>query len=361
MASLIQKIPIAYLRHGLKTGLACLIAYESSRAMGLPYGYWAVISTVIVMQVYVADSVRMCLYRFFGTAMGAVIGIVSIWAFPAGELWNDAAIFTTLGFCAFMTRYSPRYRMAAITVSVVFVGSFGSPPDERTFYAMWRLLEITVGVGTAFLVSVLVFPERLEAHLNERLGGQMSQAALLCRGLTATFIHGEIAPPLEALQGLFTEVRMNRSNLTVVTHHELLRARRKRGGTLESLIHRIERICDHLAVMGHALENEALLKARFHMEKELEALGEACAVTLERMRDTAGHVPCHELDEALMMCDSHLLMLRSQGATRRFDLDMLAGFYEFYSALKALAQELRRGNTEPQPPLPAPNKGSGKE
>lgn len=351
MVSLIQNIPVAYLRHGIKTGLACLLAYEASRALGLPYGFWAVISTVIVMQVYVADSVKMCLYRFFGTAIGAVIGIAAIWAFPPGELWNDAAIFLTLGFCAFMTRYSPRYRMAAITVSVVFVGSFGSPTEERILYALLRVLEITVGVGIAFLVSVLVFPERLEAHLNERLNSQISQAADLCRELTTTFIYGETPPPLKALQELSAQVRMNRGNLTGITHHELLLARRRRGNTLESMIHRLERTCDHLAVMGHALENEALLKERFHMETELEVLSEACAATLEQIRDTPGSVDCRNLQDALTACDTRLLALRKEGATLRFDLDILAGFYEFYSALKTLAQELMRSNAGEQPSM----------
>ncbi len=340
MVSFIQNIPVAYLRHGLKTGLACLIAYEGSRAMGLPYGFWAVISTVIVMQVYVADSVRMCLYRFFGTAMGAIIGITAIWLFPPGDLWNDLAIFLTLGFCAFMTRYSPRYRMAAITVSVVFVGSFGSPTEERILYACWRLLEITVGVGTAFLVSILIFPERLEAHLMERLDTQMSQAATLCRELTATFVRGETPPPLKDLQALTTQVRMNRDSLTGITHHELLLGRRGRKDTLVSIIQRLERTCDHLAVMAHALENEALLKERFHMEKELETLAEACAVVLEQMQTPHPGRDPRPVVEALTACDDYLLRLRSQGATLRFNLDMLAGFYEFYSALKSLAQDL---------------------
>jgi len=343
----VDKIPAAHLRHGLKTGLASLISYEASRALGLPYGFWAVISTVIVMQVYVADSVKMCLYRFFGTAMGAVIGIFAIWAFPPGDLWNDVAIVLTLGFCGFMTRYSPRYRMAAITVSVVFVGSFGTPTDERILYALWRVLEITVGVGTAFLVSVLVFPERLEKHLNERLDSQKTQAAGLCRELTAAFVHGEISPPFKSMQMLAVEIRKNRESLSGITHHELLFARRDRGDTLESVIAGLERTSEHLAVMAHALEKEALLKERFHMEKELLDLADACALTLEQMRDTTGPVDSRNLHDALTACDTRLLELRNEGATFRFDLDMLAGFYEFYSALKALAQDLMRANAEP--------------
>ncbi len=68
-------------RHGVKVGLASVLAYYLSGQVGLPYAYWAVITTVIVMQMHVADSIQMCLYRFTGTAIGAVIGIAAILIF----------------------------------------------------------------------------------------------------------------------------------------------------------------------------------------------------------------------------------------------------------------------------------------
>ena len=49
----------AMLRHGLKTGVAAVLAYAVASFFNLKYGYWAALSAVIVMQVYVADSVQM--------------------------------------------------------------------------------------------------------------------------------------------------------------------------------------------------------------------------------------------------------------------------------------------------------------
>jgi len=70
----------AMLRHGLKTGIAAVLAYGLACLFHLKYGYWAALSAVIVMQVYVADSVQMCLYRFSGTAVGAVIGMAAMFS-----------------------------------------------------------------------------------------------------------------------------------------------------------------------------------------------------------------------------------------------------------------------------------------
>ena len=334
-----KRIPAAYVRHGVKTGVASLLAYEGSRFLGLPYAYWAVISTVIVMQVYVADSVRMCLYRFFGTAMGAAIGIFSIWVFPKGELWNDAAIFTTLGFCALMTRFSPRYRMAAITVGVVMVGSFGAPMEERVVYALWRVVEITVGVVSAFLISVILFPERLEKELLAKLSRQRRWAGGLCRSLCRAFVKNDVATPSDEVAELSRQVHDNRASFSGITHHELLFSRRKKGETLSASIQRMEQISRCLTAMEHALSSEALKKEPFYMEDELLALSEACASFLEQEADQDDHSGHLAIKQALSACGEHLNALRREGATHRFDVEMLSGFYGFYNALIALARE----------------------
>ncbi len=75
-----------HVRHGIKVGLACVLALIVSGSIGVPYAYWAVITTVIVMQMHVADSIRMSFYRFSGTAIGAFIGIVAILIFRHSAL-----------------------------------------------------------------------------------------------------------------------------------------------------------------------------------------------------------------------------------------------------------------------------------
>lgn len=85
----------AMLRHGLKTGIAAVLAFALADLLHLKYGYWASLSSVIVMQVYVADSVQMCLYRFIGTAVGAVIGMIAILVsrpHNSGQFWASSAL-----------------------------------------------------------------------------------------------------------------------------------------------------------------------------------------------------------------------------------------------------------------------------
>ncbi len=100
----------AMIRHAVKTGLAAVPACTIAWLCNLEFLYWAGLSAVIVMQVNVTDSIRMCLYRFSGTAVGAFIGIAAIVIFPENRVMTMLALFCSVRFCAYMTRYSVRYR-----------------------------------------------------------------------------------------------------------------------------------------------------------------------------------------------------------------------------------------------------------
>ena len=146
----------AMLRHGLKTGTAAVLAFGLASLFNLKYGYWAALSAVIVMQVYVADSVQMCLYRFSGTAVGALIGMAAISVFPATQAMTVLALFLSVAFCAYMTRYNARYRMAAITVCIVILASLDQ--EDRLVFGLLRVAEIGIGVAAAALPAHAATP-----------------------------------------------------------------------------------------------------------------------------------------------------------------------------------------------------------
>lgn len=147
-----------HINHGLKTASAAVLAYAVTAALDLEFGYWAVISAVIVMQVYVADSVEMCLYRLSGTVIGAFLGVLVILVIPQSPFFIGVALFLSIGICSFLTRYKKRYRMAAIPVVIVVMT--GLQTQDAWLFGMARVLEIGIGILCAFAVSVLVFPQR---------------------------------------------------------------------------------------------------------------------------------------------------------------------------------------------------------
>lgn len=342
----------SHIRHGLKTGLATLLAYASAQALHLHYGYWAALSAVIVMQISVADSVQMCWYRLTGTAIGAIIGVVTIIIFPETTAMTYAALFLSVGFCAYMTRYNARYRMAAITSCIVVLASLGQ--EGRVFYSLERVLEIAIGVTCALVVSIVLWPQRAGAELKERLRGQFTRGAELYGLILDAFLQQQSGLAPDLLADFDAAVASNRGLLQKTIRHERLLFRddtRSLGLKVDTL----ESCARSLRTMLQSLNDSQGQGYEIIMEPELRALSEA---TREAMAAIGQGQPLEpaRLEAALDNAELRLGELREQGATRRFHLHKLMQFFSFFHSLRFLGRDLLRlaRQSEPSEPPRAP-------
>lgn len=304
-----------HLRHGIKVGLACVLAYVLSGLAGFPYAYWAVITTVIVMQVQVADSIRMSLYRFTGTALGAVIGMVMILLLPSGPAFTLLGIFVGTGICAYLTRYNDRFRMAAITVAIVFLTSLGE--EGRIGFTLLRVAEIAVGILCAVVVSVLVWPNRMGEKLRARLRTQYNEAANLYARLVNGFLNRQKNADPDLLFDLEAEIRLNADMFHKVYAMERRLFREDvallsvQVTVLRSVVERMQT----LLILLNDVEGEGF---DIIMAPELTALRVATADGLRALGAGQPH-DSHELARAVAVADERFLELRTQGVTERFD------------------------------------------
>jgi uncharacterized membrane protein YccC len=328
----------SHIRHGIKTGLASVLAYIAAEMCQLPFGYWAALSAVIVMQMSVADSIRMCWYRFSGTAVGALIAAIAILICPDNQPMTLLVLFLSIAFCAYMTRYNARYRMAAITTSIVFLASMGQP--DRLIFGMERVLEIALGVTCAFIVSVTLWPQRASTALTLRLQNQFATMAGLYGELIDAFLHRQSMLVPDLLDKLEADVVANRSLYQGVLHHERLLYRDDTHalglqlGTLETCL-------PHLRAMLNSLNDPQEQGYDILMEVELRALTKAIqqALTAIGQGDTPEEEP---LAQALNIAHARLSDLRGQGVTKRFSLQMLMKFFSFYHSQRFMARVLLR-------------------
>lgn len=326
----------SHIRHGIKTGLASVLALVIADMLHLPFGYWAALSAVIVMQMSVADSIRMCWYRFSGTAVGAVIAAVAILIFPDNTPMTLLAQFLSIAFCAYMTRYNVRYRMAAITTSIVFLASVGEP--GRLVFGMERVLEIGVGVSCAFLVSVVLWPQRASAALSVRLQEQFSTMARLYGEILDAFLHRQTMVVQEPLLKLEKDVASDRALFQGVLRHERL-LYRDDTNALGLQLNTLETCLPHLRAMLHSLNDPQDQGYDILMEAELRALTTA----IQNALTAVGHGLKPELEPlstALNEAHFRLNDLRNQGVTRRFSLQMLMKFFSFYHSQRFIARVL---------------------
>ncbi|MBI9112972.1 FUSC family protein [Maridesulfovibrio ferrireducens] len=327
---------VSHLKHGIKTGIAAVTAYTAASLFDLSYGYWAALSGVIVMQINVADSIRMCWYRFSGTAIGALIGILCIVVFPETPSMTLLSLFVSVGFCAYMTRYNERYRMAAITTTIVTLASLGQA--HRIEFGLFRVVEISIGVASAFLVSVLIWPLRAADSLKGSLCSQFSECADHYEALMESFLNKQTELDTEMLDSFNNKVALNRATYMKVLRHESL-LYIEDTDLLGLKVRTLEKSGSHLRAMLHALNNVHGEGYEIIMKEELRTLSKVSAESMRAI--SAGKTPDEEaLQNAFDAALKRLEALRKEGVTRRFYLQKMVQFFAFYHSTQFICKDL---------------------
>lgn len=326
-----------HLRHGLKTGLAAVLAYTVVHGFHLEYGFWGVLSAVIVMQINVADSLWMCWNRLTGTVMGAAIGILTLLALP-GPGWPMAlGLFLSVGFCAYMTRYNPRFLMAAITVVIIVVA--GSEEERRVLFALHRILEIGIGVGSAFLVTVLIWPRRAGSTLRELLRDRFAEAARSYGILVEAFLSKQTTAAPDLLTNVDAMSRQARELLSKALRHERLVSSEDLdtlSRRLTALENCVEQMRTMLRVLNDFDEEEGYDIIMAAQVRNLARATSDVMVAIGEGREVA----LDDLWSAVKSFDARLEELRAAGATKRFNLGKLLQVFSFLNAMDSMAKGL---------------------
>lgn len=176
----------------LRMTTSALAAFALAAALGLPQGFWAVITALIVTQGSVGGSLKAALDRFVGSVFGAVYGGAVAFAIPHGSgLGRTAALAVAVAPLSVVAASSAGFRVAPITAIIVLLSTTGAALGPLGFAAA-RILEIGLGCAVAILVSVLVAPARASQAVLET-AAQVAQ--LLAEQLDA------LAAPLGGEQG----------------------------------------------------------------------------------------------------------------------------------------------------------------
>lgn len=147
---------LAHVAHAVKTGLAAAIAMYLARFLGLPEGYWAAISAIIMMYSDLSRTLKASGARLVGTAIGVSVGGVFAQLFGQ-RLWAFAvAVALTLLVCGLLG-FADAARLAGVAVAIVMLISH---PGHPWTAALHRFLEVSFGIVVAVLFSAAPWPKR---------------------------------------------------------------------------------------------------------------------------------------------------------------------------------------------------------
>jgi len=140
------------------TAVSCLYIARWCR---LPQPFWAVMSSIVVMQADAKATISASWMRVAGTLAGALVGgsFLTLWG---NHVWAfGAAVGAVVIICALL-RLAESYRIAAVTVAVVML--MGNPDSSWTT-AIDRFLEVSFGILVALLISAVFNPSYVYQHL----------------------------------------------------------------------------------------------------------------------------------------------------------------------------------------------------
>ena len=239
------------LRLTVRIIVAGVLTFVLAHLLALPQGYWAVLTSVIVMQASVGGSVKATLDRLTGTIGGGAYGAVVATLVPHTDPFAlGVALAVALAPLALLAALYPSFRIAPVTAVIVLLGGTGThlAPIVSAFD---RVIEIVLGSLIGLGVSLLVLPARAHGLVVQAAGRTLGLLAglvtVLLDGLTRDIDRG-------AVQRLQDDVRRALARLAAV----VVEAKRERRSRLtdavdpEPLLRTTRRLRSDLIMVGRA-------------------------------------------------------------------------------------------------------------
>lgn len=142
--------------HSARTALAAVVSVLIARLFRLPESYWAPITTLVITQSSLGAALAVSGQRFFGTALGALVGAIVASRFGPGVLVFGVSVFLLGLICAVVRVDRSAYRFGGITLAIVLLIPRTDPPWQT---ALHRFAEVSIGIGVALVLAV-VWPEK---------------------------------------------------------------------------------------------------------------------------------------------------------------------------------------------------------
>jgi uncharacterized membrane protein YccC len=151
-------VPAPAWRQAVRMTVAAVLAYLGTAWFGLPEGYWAVITCLVIVQGSLGATLDAGTSRAYGTVVGGLLGGAGAWVharFGLPAVWTLGIVVLPL---ALLAAHSPRYRLAPVTAALV---TLAIPSSDGSFaIVLHRIAEIFLGGAIGAATALFVLPDR---------------------------------------------------------------------------------------------------------------------------------------------------------------------------------------------------------
>jgi uncharacterized membrane protein YccC len=176
-----------------KVLLAAFLTLWLAMRLELPQPRTAMISVFIVMQIQSGHVFAKSFYRLLGTLAGSAMAVLLIALFAQASECFIAGLALWVGLCTAGAVRQRNFRGYGFVLAGYTAAMVGLPalahPDGAFLAALWRVLEIALGLAVATAVSAAILPQSASASLRDGLYQRFAVFA----GFVAQGLRGEMA------------------------------------------------------------------------------------------------------------------------------------------------------------------------
>jgi uncharacterized membrane protein YccC len=195
------------LRLSARVTVAGLVSFVLASLLGLPQGYWAVFTAILVTQASVGGSLNATFDRLIGTLSGALYGALIATFVPHANLFAAVgALALSLAPLAVLAAMNSTFRVAPVTAIILLLGNTGAQ-EGPVLAGLLRIVEVGLGGVVGLAVSVVVLPARAHAVMgdaaNKVLGLQAELLAMLIQRLARATERDSVQAQHDRIQSAF--------------------------------------------------------------------------------------------------------------------------------------------------------------
>jgi len=157
------------LRHAARVGVTTTAGFLVIRALGLPFGYWATMATLLILQPSIAATWPRSIERAAGSVVGGVLAAAIGYAIHS-PLSISLAVFPLVMSTMALRPVSYSLFVLFLTPAFVLVADFATPGANEFVFALTRLGNNVLGCVLALLATFLLWPTREKLDLRVYLG-----------------------------------------------------------------------------------------------------------------------------------------------------------------------------------------------
>ncbi|WP_027775627.1 FUSC family protein [Paraburkholderia caledonica] len=157
------------LRHAARVGVTTTAGFLVIRALGLPFGYWATMATLLILQPSIAATWPRSIERAAGSIVGGVLAAGIGYAIHS-PLGISLAVFPLVMATMALRPVSYSLFVLFLTPTFVLVADFATPGASEFAYALTRLGNNVLGCVLALFATFYLWPTREKSDYRTYLG-----------------------------------------------------------------------------------------------------------------------------------------------------------------------------------------------